>query len=358
MRIFYIVFVISFFVSCTKEKVIEHNFSKVKVDTIFQDSISIRAIAVDENLMIYTGTNGKYGYFEFNKDFKNGNPLYSFFTKKKKGILNFEDKKPSFRAVANTETDFFVMSIESPALLYKINKQSGKVKLVYTEKHEKAFYDSMAFWNDREGIAMGDPTEGCLSIIITRDGGERWNKVSCDNLPKTIEGEAAFAASNGNISIIGNKAWIVTGGLKSRVFYSADKGNTWEVFETPIIQGTPTSGAYSVDFYDEVNGVIFGGDYTKPDSNSANKVITNDGGKTWKLIADGVTPGYKSCIRYIPHSGAKEMIAVGFTGISISNDYGEHWKELSKESFYTLRFINDSTAIAAGKNRIAKLVFK
>jgi hypothetical protein len=35
-----------------------------------------------------------------------------------------------------------------------------------------------------------------------------------------------------------------------------------------------------------------------------------------------------------------------------------NWKELSKDSFYTLRFQNDSVAYAAGKNRISKLVFK
>ncbi|NNG09985.1 MAG: oxidoreductase, partial [Arenibacter sp.] len=41
-----------------------------------------------------------------------------------------------------------------------------------------------------------------------------------------------------------------------------------------------------------------------------------------------------------------------------SHDSGASWKQLSDESFYTMRFVNDSIAYAAGKNRVAKLVFK
>jgi hypothetical protein len=51
-------------------------------------------------------------------------------------------------------------------------------------------------------------------------------------------------------------------------------------------------------------------------------------------------------------------VAIGFTGISYSNDTGMNWRALSNEGFYTIRFQNDSVAYAAGKNRIAKLTFK
>jgi photosystem II stability/assembly factor-like uncharacterized protein len=34
----------------------------------------------------------------------------------------------------------------------------------------------MKFWNNKEGIAMGDPIADFLSIIVTRDGGNTWNK--------------------------------------------------------------------------------------------------------------------------------------------------------------------------------------
>ena len=140
--------------------------------------------------------------------------------------------------------------------------------------------------------------------------------------------------------------------------YSPDKGKTWEVFNTPIIQGMETTGMYSIDFYDEFNGFAIGGDYTKPEHNKANKMLTKDGGRTWNLVAIGKEPGYRSCVQFIPNRKGKELVAVGFKGIDYSNDYGYTWKQLSEEGFYTIRFLNDSIAYAAGKGRISKLTFK
>jgi photosystem II stability/assembly factor-like uncharacterized protein len=273
--------------------------------------------------------------------------------------ISTDSIQPNFRAIAFSGKNAFVLSIANPALLFKIDLSvDNNSGLVYTEDHEKVFYDSMTFWNEKEGIAMGDPTEDCLSVIITRDGGETWNKISCNELPKTENGEAAFAASNTNIAMVGDKTWLVSGGKKSRVFYSPDKGKTWEVFNTPILQGEESQGIYSIDFYDENNGIIFGGDYSKPDENIANKAVTNNGGKTWKLVANGEDPGYRSCVQYVPNGNAKEIVAVGFKGITYSNDGGHTWKQLSEKSFYTIKFLDEFTAYAAGKNGVAKLVFK
>ena len=88
------------------------------------------------------------------------------------------------------------------------------------------------------------------------------------------------------------------------------------------------------------------------------RIMSEDGGKTWKLLADGNMPGYKSCVQFIPNGGGKEMVAVGFTGIAYSQDFGDSWVNLSEEPFYTFRFVNDSTAYAAGKHRIGLLSFK
>ncbi len=249
-----------------------------------------------------------------------------------------------------------MLSVENPALLYKTG-DAGQMELVYKEVHEKVFYDAMQFWNDQEGIAIGDPTDDCLSIITTLDGGSTWNKSACDQLPKIKEGEAAFAASNTNIAIVGNHTWIATGGNASRVFYSSDKGKTWSVFETPIIQGLPTTGIYSIAFYDEENGFAIGGDYTKPDDNQSNKIKTIDGGKTWQLVAQGQQPGYSSCVQFVLNSDAKKLITVG-SGIDYSIDGGLHWKRLSDEPFHSIRFLNDSVAYAAGNGRISKLKFQ
>ncbi len=346
MKLFYVIGLL-LIISCnSKEKKSAPSFfTSVEVETILEDSISVRAIELMGENLAFAANNGRYGMYDSQKEIWKTN------------IQKYDTLAPEFRAVASTNSDFFMLSVANPALLYKTG-DSGKMELVYIEENEKVFYDSMAFWNNSEGIAMGDPVDDCLSIIITRDGGKTFNKISCENLPAAAEGEAAYAASNSNIAIQGNKTWILSGGMRSRIFFSPDKGETWEVYETPIIQGTATQGGYSLDFYDENKGFIIGGDYTKPDENLANKAVTKDGGKTWELVAVGQEPGYKSSVRYVPGKNGDELVAVGFTGISYSKDTGKSWNNLSSDGFYTIRFVNDSTAFAAGKNRIAKLKFR
>ncbi|NDV17377.1 oxidoreductase [Muricauda sp. TY007] len=319
-------------------------FKTVDVTPVFEDSVSIRAITfLDKQTLAFAGSNGIYGTVDVNSH------------KVRANVQVFDSIQPHFRAVGHTSSDFFMLSVESPALLYKTGDQ-GKMELVYTEDGEGVFYDSLTFWNDSEGIAVGDTVDGCLSIIITRDGGASWSKLPCSDLPKGIEGEGAFAASNSNIAVQGNKVWIGT--TEGRIYFSGDKGATWEIQETPIISDEPTQGIYSMDFFDEQTGFAIGGDYTQPESNKANKIKTVDGGKIWQLVADGLEPGYKSCVQFVPNSGGKDLVAVGFTGVSYSHDGGESWLQLSEASFYTLRFLNDSIAYAAGKNRIAQLMFK
>ncbi len=353
MRIYISLLVLVLFFSCAENKKEEVQKSKktisaVTIDPVFNDSISIRAIAITpENDLVYGGNKTTIGYYNAKT-----NTHADLLKGKVPDSLNV-----SFRAIALNDGNIFGISIANPALLYKISR-NGKDSLAYKEVHEKVFYDAIAFWNDTEGIAMGDPTADCMSIIITRDGGNTWQKVSCEKLPKAIAGEAAFAASNTNIAIVGDETWIATGGKASRILYSSDKGNTWNVYETPIVQGLETTGMYSVDFYDANNGFAIGGDYTKPDGNEANKISTSDGGKTWELVAENSGPGYRSCVQYVPNSDAKELVAVGFKGIDYSKDAGNTWTHLSDEGFYTIQFVNDSLAYAAGKNRIAKLRFK
>lgn len=341
-----LVLICGFMVSCKDEATfIPRDFNTVEIETILEDSLlSIRAIDIlNDGSLTFAANNGAYGLYDPKKEsWQISKQVYD--------TLQLE-----FRSVAYTTSDFFMLSVGNPAMLFKTGDQ-GTMELVYFEEHPKVFYDSMIFWNDQEGIAIGDTTEDCLSIIITRDGGNTWHKLSCDVLPKAKEAEGAFAASNTNIAVKGNNTWIAT--TAGRVYFSEDKGKSWSVVQTPVINAKETEGIYSMAFYDNKNGFAIGGDYTNPESNTANKIITNDGGNTWTLIASGKEPGYRSCVQYVPNGNGKELVTVGFKGIDYSKDGGDSWKSISKEGFYTLRFLNDSVAYAAGQKRISKLMFK
>lgn len=328
------------FTSCIKKE--KNSFSSLEEHILFFDSIlNVRALEVTSDKVIAANSDGKI--ITISNDFIDIKQLAS-----EEDSIAF----PNLRALAVVEDEVFAMSIGNPALLFK----NGNV--VYKEYGDNVFYDAMVFWNASEGIAIGDPVDDCLSIVITRDRGETWQKVPCSKLPKIIKGEAAFAASNTNIKTLGNKCWIATGGISSRIFFSDDKGNSWKVFETPIVQGEETTGMYSLDFYNNTLGFALGGDYTKPMNNSKNKIKTIDGGKTWEIVGVSSSPGYRSCVQFVPESKGQQLVAVGFEGVDISNDAGLTWKHVSDASFYTIRFADKNTAYAAGRNKVSKLVFK
>ncbi|WP_042505840.1 WD40/YVTN/BNR-like repeat-containing protein [Algibacter lectus] len=330
----------------------EKQFSTVVVRHLLVDSLlNVRALEIvkENNGVFFLTSDGKAGHIYNSDTDKRLNIVYPI-------AVAPDSIKNNFRSLAVTSKNGFGLSIESPARLYEV--KNDEKRLVYQENHSKAFYDALDFWNDQEGVAIGDPTNTCLSIIVTRDGGNSWSKIPCENLPKAKEGEAAFAASDTNISIVGKHTWIATGGKSSRILYSPDKGKTWQAFETPIIQGAETTGMYSIDFYDAQHGFAIGGDYTKPEANVANKIRTSDGGKTWQVVASGANPGYRSCVQYVSQSNGKKLVAVGFKGIDISNDAGDTWKHVSDDGFYTIRFVSDSIAYAAGAGRVSKLHFK
>ena len=315
---------------------------KISIEKFNIDSASIRAIEiVNDSSVVYASSNGTIGIITGNGKF--------VATKK----IVTDTIVPHFRAIAYTKEAVFALSIENPALLYRY--KSNEIELVYKEVHDKVFYDSMKFFDELNGIAIGDPTNDCLSILITRDGGNSWGKMDCKNLPKIEVGEAAFAASNTNIAIVGENAWIVTGGMKARVFHTPDMGLTWKVYDTPIVQGKSSTGIYSVDFYNERQGIICGGDYTDMHGNYANKAITNNGGKTWEVVLENAEPKYVSCVQYVPNTQGKEVFAVSDNGVFYSKSSGKNWEKVSDEAFHSIRFVNENTAWVSGNEVIAKI---
>lgn len=333
--------------SCQKTNRVQ--FNSVEITPVYIDSLNIRALEpLDENRVWFAANEGKVGFIDGDTP--------------KLAVIKYEDRLLHFRSIARTSDAIFVLSVASPAVLYKIGfdgQEAVNIEQVYFESGEEVFYDSMKFWNEEEGIAIGDPMDGCMAIIITRDGGNSWSKIPCENLPEMEKGEVAFAASNSNIAVFGSHAWVATGGKNSRVFHTADKGKTWEVFDTPMIKGGPMTGIFSIDFWDEKTGVVFGGDWKQKEINKENKAFTTDGGKTWNVIADGSGPGYSSSVKFVPGMEGNGLVAVGpVDGLHFSQDSGKTWNKLSETNFFAIEFVNDSIAFASGENNISKLVFK
>lgn len=159
-----IIFIICLFSSCKKDHK-PREITQIAIQEFTMDSTSIRAIkAISKDTLYFAGSMGDIGItVDGGKNWQIKNARYQ------------DSIIPHFRSIAFNGKDIFALSIANPALLYKFS--GNKTTLVYEENHEKVFYDSMKFFADgKHGIAIGDPTNGCPSIILTSDSGNSWTK--------------------------------------------------------------------------------------------------------------------------------------------------------------------------------------
>jgi Photosynthesis system II assembly factor YCF48 len=264
-------------------------------------------------------------------------------------VKGFE--KRDFRDIeafdANTA---IIIGIDTPAIILKTTDGGITWKKVFEDKRPGMFLDAMEFWNINSGIVIGDPIDGKIFVARTFDGGETWRGLPDANYPLANEGEAMFASSGTNIVKLNKQeAVFVTGGKKSRLFIRDLK------IDLPIAQGKDFTGANSIAVYDEKNIIIVGGDFTKDTSRNQNCTITHNKGKTF--ISPQTPPfGYRSCVVYI---NKKQLVTCGTSGVDVSEDGGNNWRNISASGFHTVQKAKKGKAVfLAGRNgRIAKLIW-
>lgn len=313
------------------------------LETILNDKISIRALELYNNKVWYSGTDAKFGFVDL-KDYKNQKQI------------KLSEEKLQFRTLGQNKTTFYAINIESPGRFFAIDKKTLKSQVVFEDTAKTAFYDALHFVNDNLAYTFSDADKDqMLKLAVYKDG--QWNRFK--NNVKLNEGEAAFAASNTNISSSKKYLWIATGGKSSRILRMNLKDEKFEIFNTPFVQGESSQGMYSVDFFEDHFGIAAGGDYTQQEANINNIATTNDGGETWKIQASGQNAGYTTCVKIKPGSKGKEIIAVGDKHISYSSDFGKTWTKISDEKgFFVCQWIDANRVVLAGNNRIAVIKLK
>lgn len=249
----------------------------------------------------------------------------------------------------------------SPAYILRTTDGGASWQQVYENTDSAAFIDGTGFWNKKDGMIYGDPINGRMLLLYTKDGGKTWKEQR--NSPEVAEGQASFAASGTNISCFLHGAVVIAaGGKKSTLFFSRNRGRRWRGIPTPMLATSESTGIFSFMLGgSRWQWLIAGGDYKLDSLRTDNFFYSTDKGKKW-LAPETTTRGYRECLSmlYDAKTSKKEkiraMFAVGPSGIDISTDYGVNWKPLFDEKgFHVIKKSREynSLFVAGGNGQLA-----
>lgn len=216
--------------------------------------------------------------------------------------------------------------------------------------NSKAFYDCMAFWDDKHGLALSDGVDGVFPVLVTRNG-KSWSHLPDASSPAARPGEGSFAASGTClVARNGRFAWFGTGAAvegHARVWRTTDGGRTWRGADTPV-ESNASAGIATVAFRDTLHGVAMGGNIAKPDTFLLNVAVTTDGGGNWY---EGTTPPFPGAIygaAYSDDQGRAALVAVGPRGAAISWDDAQTWALIDTLSFWSVGMGKDGRGWMVG----------
>ncbi len=215
-----------------------------------------------------------------------------------------------------------------------------------------AFYDCMAFYpGGRKGLAVSDPVDGKLRILSTSDAGQSWAVLPRAGMPASAD-EYGFAASGDCLVTAGKAAFLITGGAKSRILRSDDRGLTWTAVESGIPEG-PAAGGFAGAFASPRHGIAVGGDFGEKPVLEDNTAYTRDG-RTWTVGATLTHVGED--VTFI--RGWRLAVATGdyrgSVGTSLTRDGGATWTRVSDLGYHVVDCVAKVCWAAGSKGRVGR----
>jgi len=318
----------------------EYSFEFIELNT--RSGSSFRAIcAVDENIVWASGSQGQVLL-----------TLDGGSTWKRMTIPDCEETE--FRSLHAWDARRALVFDVSPLGRAFMTSDGGlNWELVYRSPVEGAFFNSLKFANEHQGIAISDPIDDKVLILKTDDGGQTW--VRLENTPLAVDGEINFAASNTCIDYLeSGEIHIVTGGSKSRVLSSHDHGKSWEFIHTPTMTGA-SAGLFSINFPNSSTGISVGGDFSEPDRDGIRAIYTKDGGRHWEP-SESMPMAYRSSVVSLKDD---LLFAIGKTGCDYSTDMGKNWTFIDSTGYYAANAVEGKNILylAGSEGRIARVHF-
>jgi hypothetical protein len=256
-----------------------------------------------------------------------------------------------FRSIhAWNEKEAIIVAIAAPAIILKTKDGGISWYKVYENADTLMFLDAIHFKDASNGLVVGDPISNHIFLLSTIDKGENWNEIPSSYFKTPLEkGEAFFASSGSNIAQNSKDDFLVSGGLRSRLWING------EAIDIPILQGGTSTGANSMAISPSgYNIMIVGGDFMKDTSRVQNAVGLKQSIRKSSWVIEksiGHPNGYRSGVVYISNS---ILISCGTSGVDISKNNGKNWDLISTESFHVVRKQPNTKSVflAGGGGRI------
>lgn len=236
--------------------------------------------------------------------------------------------------------------------IYRSNDGGASWTEAFRNTDEDAFYDCMAFYGGgARGLAVSDPVDGKLRILSTEDRGRTWSVLPSKGMPPSA-GEFGFAASGDCLVTAGRSAFLITGGKRSRVLRSDDRGLTWTATASGIPAGE-AAGGFAGAFASPRRGIAVGGDFGDAGDTEDTTAYTRDG-RTWTGGADlehvGEDVTFLRGTRYAVATGDYD----GSAGSSITTDGGATWRLVSELGYHVIDCAGKVCWAAGSKGRVGR----
>ena len=314
-----------------------------------QKGVSIRSLAVPSDKVIWaSGSKGMIA-----KSIDEGK---SFVWTQVKGY-----EQRDFRAMhAWDDKEAIIVAVASPAIILKTKDGGASWVKVYENNDTAMFLDAIHFKDNDNGFIIGDPIDESIFMLSSKDKGDSWTRTSPQYFSSALsKGEAFFASSNSNMVHSGESLFMVTGGLKSRLWMNG------VAFDLPIIQGASSTGANSIAISpDQKKLIIVGGDFTQDKNAEKNiaafKLINNNRSKKIIKLETEIIPtpnGYKSGVEFINN---QLIITCGTSGVDMYNNGKGAWKTISTAPYHVVKRHATKTAafLAGSGGRISYVYLK
>jgi subtilisin family serine protease/photosystem II stability/assembly factor-like uncharacterized protein len=262
------------------------------------------------------------------------------------GAFLYRKSKTEYSKVISAEPIYCIHGFDGNKAIAAASPKSGLSKIYYTTNGGlnwttklidtiTPFVNTFHFYNDTDGILLGDPLANVWGIANTTDAGNTWTLMN--NIPAPLPTETGFVES---VAFLGNNIWFGTS--LGRIYYSNDKGENWKVSSSSL--GNSLS---KMTFLTDSIGYAV---YSVGTGNSAKQFlgVTLDGGNTW-------TPGiyeftknlmFVAEIHAVPDA-KKVIILTSDNSVFESQDFGTSWQPVLTKKMY---YVNYGIALNDGLN--------